>query len=68
MPLVRRWRGRRVTKTRRRNGWVWVRLAAVPKDDLLAQWVRLTPAEYRADRTCVYQPTVVHVIYPGGDQ
>lgn len=68
MPLVIRWRGRRVTKTRRRNGSVLVRLAAVPSDNLLAQWVRLTPAEYQADRTCVYQPTVVHVIYPGGHQ
>lgn len=66
MPLVVRWRGRRVTKTRRRHSWILVRLAAVPKDALLAQWVRLTPEEYRAERTCVYQPTVVHGILPGG--
>lgn len=66
MSLVRRWRGRRVTKTRRRDGWIWVRLAAVPKDDLLAQWARLTSAEYRADRTCVYQPVVVNGILSGG--
>ena len=61
MPLVRRFRGRRVTKTRRRDGWVWVRLAAVPKDDLLPEWIRVTTAEYRAGRTCTYQPAVLHV-------
>ncbi len=68
MPLVRRWRGRRITKTRRRDGFIWIRLAAVPKDDLFAEWVRLTPAEYRADRTCDYQPTVVHGRVQGGGQ
>lgn len=66
MSLVRRWRGRRVTKTRRRNGFVWVRLAAVPKDDLPAQWIRLTPDAYRAGRTCSYQPTVVYGTLSGG--
>ena len=66
MPLVRRWRGRRVTKTRRRRGWIEVRLAAVPKDDLPAAWVRMTPEEYRAGRTCTYQPTVVYGTLSGG--
>lgn len=66
MPLIRRWRGRRVTKTRRRVGWVWVRLAAVPEDDLPAEWIRLPPEAYGLERTCVYQPTVVPVVLPGG--
>ena len=66
MPLVRRFGGRRVTKTRCRNGWIWVRLAAVPKDDLPAQWIRLTPEAYRAQRICVYQPAVVHIVVSGG--
>ena len=61
MPLIRRFCGRRVTKTRLRDGWVWVRLAAVPKDDLLPEWIRVTPAQDRAGRTCTYQPVVVHV-------
>lgn len=61
MPLVRRFRGRRVTKTRCRDGWVWIRLAAAAQDDLLAQWIRVSPAEYRAGRTYTYQPVVVHV-------
>ena len=68
MPLVRRFRGRRVTKTRRRDGFVLVRLAAVPKNELPAEWIRLTPEEYRAQRTCVYQPAVVHVVVDGGDR
>lgn len=60
MPLVVRFYGRRVTKTRRRQGWIWVRLAAVPKDDLLPQWIRLTPAQYRAGRTSAFQPPIVY--------
>ncbi len=66
MPFVRHYRGRRVTPKQRRDGWVGVRLAAVPQDDLSFQWVRLTPEAYRAKRTCVYQPAVVHVVLPGG--
>lgn len=66
MPLVRRWRGRRVMKTRLRNGRVEVRFAAVPKDDLLPTRVRMTVEEYRAGRTCVYQPTVVYGRVSGG--
>ena len=66
MPLVRRWRGRRVAKTRRRDPWIWVRLAAVPQEDILAEWVRLTPEAYCAERTCVYQPAVVDIVHSGG--
>lgn len=65
MPLIRRWRGRRVTKTRRRDGFVWVRLAALPTDDFPAEWVRLTPEAYRTERTCPYQPAIVHVVVSG---
>lgn len=59
MPLIVRWRGRRVMRTRRRNGAVLVRLAADPQDGSDAAWVQLTPEEYAAGRTSHYQPTVV---------
>lgn len=68
MPLVRRWRGRRVTKARRRGRWIWVRLAAVPKDNLLPLWIRLSEADYCSGRTCEYQPPVVYGTLRGGAQ
>ena len=49
MPLVRRFRGQRVTK-----------------DDLFAEWIRLSPEAYRAQRTRGYPPAVVHVAISGG--
>jgi hypothetical protein len=66
MPLVRRLNGRRVTKTRRRGNWIWVRLAAVPTENLRAEWIAVSPADYRAARTTEYVPTVVHVRIGGG--
>jgi hypothetical protein len=59
MPLDKRWRGRRITKTGRRGPWIMVRLATDPHNSLSAKWVRLAPAAYMADRTCVYQPPTV---------
>lgn len=61
MPLIRHFLGRRVMKTRRRAGWVWVRLAAMAPDQLLPEWIRLSPAEYRAGRACNYQPAVAPI-------
>lgn len=66
MPIVHQFRGRRIEKTRRRNGWIGVRLAAVPQDDLPARCVRLTPEAYRFERARLDQSIVIQVVHPGG--
>ena len=66
MPLEKRWRGRRVTRTRRRGPWIMVRLTAEPEYRQPAEWIRMTPAAYEAERTCVYQPATVLQAVGGG--
>lgn len=64
MPLVRRLGGRRITKTRRRGAVIEVRLAADPSAGLTAQWVRVMPEAYGAERTYLYQPLPVRGDFP----
>jgi hypothetical protein len=66
MPLVKRWHGRRITKTRRRGPWIMVRLAADPQNSLSVEWLRLAPAAYMAERTCIYQPPIAATQPLGG--
>jgi hypothetical protein len=66
MPLEKRWRGRRVSRTKRRGQWILVRLAAEPHNNLSAEWIRLTQQAYMSERRCIYRPRPQVVTTPGG--
>jgi hypothetical protein len=55
MPLVKELYGRRIVKTQCCGDWIRVRLApsgpGKPR-----QWVTVTPARYRAEMTCRFEP------------